>query len=155
LKNGLIVLLFLFSSCATIVNEKYESVWVKTNPPGARIVTNNHECASPCELVLIRGDDYLLEISKDGYQSKKIKLDGMSFDAPMLGNILVGGIIIGIIIDILTNRGYDFAPESVDFSLIPRQGNSRSVASKTVVSPTSIRIRKVSEKKRADSLCNS
>ena len=113
-----LVMLFIFSSCATIMNGRKEMVPIKTNPEGATAEINGHKCTTPCSIELTRGHNYVLRITKKGYKSKKVDLFGKSADGWLWGNLLLGG-IIGLGVDYGTGAAYDFEPEFVFKDLEP------------------------------------
>lgn len=122
-------LLFVYS-CATVVNGKKEMFEVKTLPEGATVKINGQSCESPCSFELNRGTNYVVKIQKEGYQEKKIKIDGKSMDGWLWGNILLGG-VIGLAVDYGSGAAYDFEPEGLDLILRKEENKevNRSIAS--------------------------
>ncbi len=134
MKHVLLALIFVFCSCATLVNGKKEVFEVKTKPEGAMVKINGKKCESPCSFELNRGTNYVVNIEKEGYQTKKIDIDGNSADAWLWGNVLIGG-IIGLAIDYGSGAAYDFEPEGLNLLLVKDENapkeeeQQRSIAS--------------------------
>lgn len=67
----------LFSGgCATIVNGKTQEISIATNPPGATAVIDDGQmCMTPGKVTLARNKDYLITITKDGFQPQVVSLN--------------------------------------------------------------------------------
>ena len=104
---------------------------MKTRPEDATVETSGQSCQTPCYLELHRGRNYVVKITKAGFESKKIVLDGTSTDSWVWGNIILGG-IIGPAVDYASDAAYDFGPAEIDHDLVKipyRHGSARGIAS--------------------------
>ncbi len=108
----LICLLFCLSGCATIVNDDTMPLSVKSWPSGADVYVNGSQYKTPATVYLKRGDrDVYLRIKKEGYVPVLQKME-TSLDEVMWGNVFFGG-LIGLFVDIASNKGYDYEPNEV------------------------------------------
>lgn len=89
-------------ACATVTRGSSQEFTVQSTPPGARVRTSNgFECAStPCTFRMQRKTAFTATFEMDGYvtQTREVesKMAGAGA-AGMAGNILVGGIVGGIV----------------------------------------------------------
>lgn len=106
----------LTTGCATIVNDDYVQIPVTTVPSEASIEVNGSSYQSPAIVPVPRGQgDFVMKISKDGYQPVSIFLN-QSLDGWVWGNVIFGG-IIGLVVDFATGDAYDISPDVVNQSL--------------------------------------
>ena len=108
----------LLSGCATVVKggSSFQDIPVRSDPEGAKAVTNSgHEGVTPCVLRLEKEKVHLLEISKEGYDTKYITIK-RAMDDSSAGNFLLGG-VLGAGIDGASGAGYKLVPGVVDTKL--------------------------------------
>ncbi len=113
-----LVILFLLalctSGCATIIHGKYQTVPVSSNPIGAQVRSSSGQtCISPCELILLRDNEYVLVASLEGYEPQQQNL-GKDTSGWFWANIIAGGIIGGVI-DKASGSGDKLVPARVHF----------------------------------------
>lgn len=100
------------------MKERRQPLSIETNPAGAQISVAQHECSSPCSLVLARQQDYNVHIAKDGYLPQTIKIKGDSWDPWIWGNLIfIFFAPIGLFVDFYSGYAYDFKPSKVDIDL--------------------------------------
>jgi hypothetical protein len=101
------------------MKEEWEEIPVETTPPGAKVsISNGMTCHTPCHLEFERGKVYELKISKDGYKSETLKLNGRSIDGWVWGNLVfLVGLPVGIAIDFYTGYAFDFSPGKIEKEL--------------------------------------
>ena len=119
-------LCFLCFNCASIVHQTTQQVPVKSDPPGAALtvacgdVNNDPKLTTPTTITLHRKPDVCtLKLSKEGYKEKEVAFT-KSMSPWYLGNILGGG-IIGLIVDAANGAMFDRKPNGVDVKLEPAE----------------------------------
>lgn len=116
----ILLLFFIQASCATIMKEEWEEVFIDSTPPGAQVqVSNGEVCHTPCHLELERSKSVDLTISKEGFPEKKYSINGKSLDGWLWGNLVfLVGLPIAVGVDLYTGYAYDFSPDEikVDFT---------------------------------------
>ncbi len=105
------------SSCATIFTGSKDSITFNTQPEGAKVVFQGVEkCVTPCTTEFQRSlGKRTVEIKKDGYETKEIKLE-KNFNAVTLVNLLFGG-IIGFGVDLGTGAFLKYDPKTYSTEL--------------------------------------
>ena len=95
------IVLFIFSSCATILSGSRQRVLVETEPSGSRVFIDKKDqnVVTPCELKVKRKKHILFTFQKDGYQEEEKPVDA-KFNPVVLGNIIAGGLIGAAVDDI-------------------------------------------------------
>lgn len=112
-----LIILLLTSSCAYLANTDSEIVPIRTTPSGALVEADTGDtCITPCRLTFLRGDNYKLKFSKEGYKTTTFWIKGNSWDGWLWGNIFLSP-VIGLPTDFITGRAYDFDPEYVELNL--------------------------------------
>ena len=111
-----LLLVFLFSSCATIISTAKQNIQFKSNPSNASIFIDEVEVGkTPLEKTLSTNREHILEIKLDGYKTYETKLT-KTLNGWFFGNILIGG-IIGLIIDASTGAMYKLTPSQINAEL--------------------------------------
>lgn len=126
MRNGIGPLAWLFlavvllqgGGCGTIVHGSSQTLTVASNPPGAMVrLDNGTEYTTPSSIKLQRNRDYVMTISKDGYQTQTVPVNSV-LSGWLAGNILFGGIIGGGV-DLASGAAYTLTPEHINISLTP------------------------------------
>lgn len=127
--NAIIVVL-LFSSCATIVSKSNYDVRVNSNPKDATVTIFNRKGLevfsgkTPCHVMLKPGAGYFkkavysIEFTKIGYADHKITLNA-DINGWYFGNLLLGGVIGFLIVDPATGAMYKLNNTDINASLSP------------------------------------
>lgn len=89
-------------ACATVTRGSSQEFTVQSTPPGARVRTSNgFECAAtPCTFRMQRKTAFTATFEMDGYVTETRQVESKMAGAGaagMAGNILVGGIVGGVI----------------------------------------------------------
>ncbi len=100
--SGVAVLALALSACATVTRGTHESWTVTSDPVGATVTASNgFACdATPCTFTMPRTPGFVVTVSKPGYKTATVTVDSHvhgNGKAAMAGNVLVGGIIGGIV----------------------------------------------------------
>ena len=105
----------LFSACATILTGTKQKVSLVTFPAGARVYVNgvDKNVVTPCEIRVSRKSEITYAFRKEGYEDGVVSQWG-TFNPTVLVNILIGGILGGVI-DYATGAWYEI-PENVMYS---------------------------------------
>jgi hypothetical protein len=125
----LIGIIFLFSSCASIVSKSSYPISINSTPSEAKIIITDkkgievYSGNTPATMKLKAGSGffgkahYQVKFEKDGYDTKTVpvhfKLDGWYF-----GNIVFGGLIGMLIVDPATGAMYKLDTEFLNETLI-------------------------------------
>ncbi|MBM37775.1 MAG: translation initiation factor 2 [Woeseia sp.] len=114
-------ILFL-TGCASITRGTSEVFVIQTTPIGASVaLSNGLSCTSPCSLKVKRRGDFVVTISKDGYETVTSNISS-SIDtgggAAMAGNVILGG-VIGAGIDAGTGAMHSHKPNPLVVTLNP------------------------------------
>lgn len=107
----------LFSSCATIINGPKETVSVSTTPSGATVTDGKETKISPAQFVLDRNRDYILTISKPGYDTENVKVVHV-ISGWVAGNIISFG-WIGAGVDAASGAMWRLEPDTILVTLHP------------------------------------
>jgi uncharacterized protein YceK len=117
-----------FSGCASIVSKTKWPFSVESEPSGAHIsITNKkgyevYKGKTPAAMQLKSGagffskESYVVEISMDGYDTKKINVE-CKLNAWYFGNVVFGGVVGLLIIDPATGAMFKLASEGLTETL--------------------------------------
>ena len=110
----ILLMLILNTGCATIIHGKYQTVPVSSTPPGAHVRSSSGDiCATPCQLNLLRDNEYVLVASVDGYDPQQQSV-GKDTSGWFWANLILGGIVGGVI-DKASGSGEKLVPGKVHF----------------------------------------
>ena len=120
-----LALVVLASGCATITRGTTEAFVIETQPVGAEAkLSNGLYCTTPCSLKVKRRGDFVVTLTKDGYETATASITS-SVDsggaAGMAGNVVLGG-IIGAGVDAGTGAMHSHKPNPLVVELVPIEG---------------------------------
>lgn len=107
----------LLTGCATLLNGPRQDIPVTTSPKEAAVTAEENSALTPTTFTLERNRDYLLTITKEGYETQKIKIVHV-INAAAAGNLLTFG-MIGVAIDTATGACWTLKPEEITITLRP------------------------------------
>jgi hypothetical protein len=107
--------------CATTLRGTTDVLVVESDPPGASVrVSNGLSGFTPVTFTLRRKGDYVVTITKEGYENVSVnvthKVVGAG-SAGMAGNLLLGG-IIGAAVDAGSGAMFDLVPNPIKVNLL-------------------------------------
>lgn len=119
--GGLAAVCVLLPACATITRGTSQKFNVESNPSGAEVkLSTGQTCVTPCQLTLKRKSEFVVTVSKDGYQPQEIRVHGVVKGGGVAGgagNILFGG-IIGAGVDASNGSMMNLSPNPVKVTLV-------------------------------------
>ena len=120
--GGLVAATVLLSACATVTRGTRQTFNIESTPTEAKVqLSNGESCTTPCKLKLKRRPGFDATFTKDGYETKTVKVDSEVHGggvAAGAGNILVGGIIGGIV-DGSNGSLNSLSPNPLQVTLLP------------------------------------
>ncbi|MEM7077653.1 MAG: PEGA domain-containing protein [Pseudomonadota bacterium] len=119
---SLLLLLVLFSGCATITRGTNEVYVIESTPAGAEVQSSTGwTCTTPCSVKVKRKGEFSVTISKEGYVSVTTNVSS-SVDgggaAGMAGNVILGG-LIGAGVDAGSGAMHSHKPNPLMVELVP------------------------------------
>lgn len=128
---ALFLLLHMTSGCASIMNGNNVDVTLATIPPGATATINGQTylTSSQVTIPIRRGKEGTIHIEKEGYDSHDVRLN-RQLGGWVWGNILIGG-LIGLGIDLISEKGFGVDPDEVHVTLKPATKLSATTANST------------------------
>ena len=127
---SLLVVPFIVSGCASILDSGEKSVHLNSNPPGAKVTISNDEGkvvfaqTTPAVVNLARssgyfhGEDYRLIFEAPGYSSYETRITSQ-IDGWYFGNIIFCGLIGMLVVDPMTGDMYTLSTREINCSLVP------------------------------------
>jgi hypothetical protein len=112
----ILTLAALSTGCATITRGTTEAFGIETTPANADArLSNGLHCTTPCSLKVKRRGDFVVTITKEGYETVNASITS-SVDgggaAGMAGNVILGG-LIGAGVDAGTGAMHAHKPNAV------------------------------------------
>lgn len=112
-----IVLTIFCVGCATIINGRTENVQVTSDPPDATVTDGIAVTQTPATLVLERDHDYVLTITKSGYETQHVKIVHVVSGVVALNIVSFG--MIGVGVDAASGACWRLDPDTIVVSLRP------------------------------------
>jgi hypothetical protein len=128
-KLAILLSVVAIGGCASIVDDRDQNIAIMTTPDQADFVIKNenglvvHRGVTPSTVNLPKsggyfdGNDYSIEISKAGYESRRANIEAEPSLWYLLGNLGFGGPIGWLIVDPLTGAMWDLKPDKLDLGL--------------------------------------
>ncbi|OPL13432.1 MAG: hypothetical protein AVO39_10625 [delta proteobacterium MLS_D] len=117
-------------ACATIMGDKTQLMSINSTPSDAVVKIKDEKGMeiftgkTPTNVTLQKADgsywggkDYIVTISKDGYETQVIPVVSSPNGWYIAGNLVFGGLIGWFIVDPLTGAMYNLSPEQINASL--------------------------------------
>lgn len=112
----IIGIIFISSSCATIIHGSKQDVSISSYPSSANVIINNqNKGKTPLTTSLSRKDNHTVKIELDGYTPYETKFT-RKVDGWIAGNIIFGG-VIGLAVDAITGGMYKLTPDQIQAEL--------------------------------------
>jgi len=112
--TNLLIVAILVSGCATIVTGKYQNVSVTSEPPGAKVRTDNGlSITTPGSFRLLRNQHYTFIAEYPGAEPQQKKLKRV-VQGWFWGNILLVS-CTGCAVDLTSGSAYELVPDKVNF----------------------------------------
>lgn len=125
-----IATLSIMTGCASIVGEREQSVTINSSPNNANILITDerrsevYSGSTPTTVQLRKSDGsyfggktYTVELSKEGYEDRRVTIHSRPNGWYIGGNIVFGGLIGWLIVDPLTGAMYNLTPSTVNATL--------------------------------------
>lgn len=119
IRGGIAAILFVTftTGCGTIFGGTTQNVRVASSPDNAQVsVEDGATHRTPTTLDLQRGNNYVLAISKEGYETREVEVTKSMRGGILALDILFTG-LLGVVVDAATGGWYSLSPERVDVSL--------------------------------------
>ena len=119
---GLMVI--MCSGCGTIINGRWQTVKINTTPSQAMVKMPDmiENVPTPTSVKIERGQSYLVEITKPGFEDKWIVLQKRKYRSIILADIFLTA-TIGIFVDWYTGKWNGVSPSKIDVFLDPISDN--------------------------------
>lgn len=130
--GGALLCVASLSACATVTRGTRQWYVIETDPAGAQVaLSSGQTCVSPCRLKLKRRPGFTVTATMDGYEPAEATVDSRIRGggiAGAAGNVLVGGIIGGIV-DGTNGSMNDLRPNPLHITMTPIGGSAPAGAS--------------------------
>ncbi len=110
------VLIISITACSSIMNGSIQNVDVKSTEAESQIFVNGIlNGTAPTVVKLHRGESYLIEVKKPGYETYRITTS-KTITGWFWGNLICGG-LVGMVIDLTSGNAYDVEPRFINAQL--------------------------------------
>lgn len=120
--GGVAAVSVMLCGCATITRGTTQRFSVESTPSEANVrLSTGQTCTTPCTLTLKRKSEFVVTISKDGYQTQEARVHGVvkgGGGAALAGNVIFGG-VIGAGIDASNGSSMNLKPNPLQVTLVP------------------------------------
>jgi hypothetical protein len=120
--GGLAAASVLLCGCATITRGTNQNFVVESSPSEANVkISTGQTCVTPCSLRMKRKSEFVVTVSKDGYQTQETHIHGVmkgGGGAALAGNAIFGG-LIGAGVDASNGSLMNLKPNPLNVTLVP------------------------------------
>lgn len=103
------------AGCGALFKGTTQSVNINSSPPNSIIEVDGGIYTTPATIELARKNDYIVTISKDGYESRTVKISKQVSGGIVILDILGG--LYPLLIDAIMGTWYNLSPSSVNVNL--------------------------------------
>ena len=129
--GGVVAASVLLCGCATITRGTNQKFVVESSPSEANVrLSTGQTCVTPCTLTMKRRSDFVVTVSKDGYQTQEAHVHGVmkgGGGAALAGNVVFGG-LIGAGVDASNGSLMNLKPNPLQVTLPPVTAESAGQA---------------------------
>jgi len=129
--GGVLLCAASLAACATVTRGTRQNYVIETDPEGAQIaLSTGQTCTSPCRLRLPRKHDFVVTATMAGFEPASVEVESRvraGGVAGAAGNVLVGGIIGGIV-DASNGSMNDLRPNPLRIEMVPLGAAAAAVA---------------------------
>jgi hypothetical protein len=118
-RNALSMFSLLMVGCATMAHGPEQGVWIKSEPPGARVrvIPTGFEGITPVWIMLPRSTSHQAVLSLVCHEERRVQVD-RRLSIMVLGNVFTGG--LGLLIDFVTGGAWNLKPDEFRADMGPR-----------------------------------
>ncbi len=124
--------LFSFSGCGLILNGSTQLISIRSTPPGSTVDIEGETYTTPAEAELERNQNYNVTISKEGYETRQVRIRKKVDIGVVLLDLLGSG--VGLMVDYMAGSLYDLYPERISVTLTSQQTGAVDIPVKIVPS---------------------
>ena len=130
---------FSFSGCGALFKGSTQTIGVRSAQYGITIEVAGQTYESPTSIELQRDRDYVVSISKEGYETQQIRIHKKVSGGIVILDILGG--LIPLLVDGLMGTWYNLSPDEITVNLKSKQTGQVDIPVKLVtVNDQSLRI---------------
>ena len=104
------------TGCGALMQGTSQTIPVQSSPNSVSMDVAGVSYMTPTSLELQRKNEYILNFSKEGYDSAQIRVTKHLSGGYLIADVLLTG-LIGVIVDAATGAWYNLKPEAVTVSL--------------------------------------
>ncbi len=137
-----------FIGCGALFKGTTQTVGIKTSQQGSAIEVDGVTYTSPALVELKRNMDYVVTISKEGYETRQVKIRRKVSGGIVVLDILGG--LLPVIIDAVMGTWNNLEPKEINVNLVSKETGALDIPVKIIptsdvslkiVSPQSIQIK--------------
>ena len=130
---------FSLTSCGALFKGSTQSVAVKSFPQGSTIEVDGQTFVSPALIELPRNKNYVVTISKEGYETQQVRINKTVSGGIVILDILGG--VLPVVIDAVMGTWYNLSPKEINVNLVSKQSGALDIPVKMVIADdTSLKV---------------
>ena len=124
--------LFSFSGCGVVLNGSTQLISIRSTPPGSTVDIEGETYTTPAEAELERNQNYIVTISKEGYETRQVRIrKKVDVGVVVLDFLFLFG---GLAVDYVVGSLYDLYPDRINVTLTSKQTGAVDIPVKIVPS---------------------
>lgn len=125
----------LLGGCGTVFGGKHQTVSVSSSPDNARVSVEpeGQRLRTPTVVELERGREYLVTLSRSGYESREVRVRSKLRPLILVADIVFG--VVPVVVDGITGAWNKLEPDEIDVTL------ARTAPAGSTEGPDRLRVR--------------
>ena len=130
---------FCLTSCGALFKGTTQTISVKSFQQGATIEVDGQTYVTPALIELPRNQNYVITISKEGYETQQVRINKTVSGGIVLLDVLFG--VAPVIVDAIMGTWYNLSPKEINVNLKSKQSGALDIPVKiTTTSDASVKI---------------
>ena len=130
---------FSLTSCGALFKGSTQTVSVKSFPQGSTIEVDGQTAVSPALIELPRNKNYVVTISKEGYETQQVRINKTVSGGIVILDVLAG--VVPLAIDAVMGTWYNLTPKEINVNLVSKQSGALDIPVKMVIADdTSLKV---------------
>lgn len=113
------------SGCGALFVGTTQSISINSSPVGSKVELDGGVYTTPATIELARNKNYTVTITKEGYETKSIKINRQVSGGIVILDILAG--IVPVIIDMAMGTWYKLTPSTINVNLMSKQSGKMDI----------------------------
>ncbi len=122
---------FSLTSCGALFKGSTQTVSIKSFQQGSTIEVDGQTYTTPALIELPRNKNYVVTISKEGYETQQVRINRTVSGGIVILDILGG--VLPVVVDAVMGTWYNLSPKEINVNLVSKQSGTSDIPVKMIL----------------------